>query len=61
MRDYGSWLWLVIDVGFVILLAAGLIWGSMMWRSRRQKARTEQATRNLYRRGAQDERHETRA
>jgi hypothetical protein len=59
MRDYGSWLWLVIDVGFVVLLAAGLIWGSMMWRSRRQRAHTEQATRDLYRRGAQNERHET--
>ena len=61
MTDYGGWLWLVIDVVFVVLLAAGLIWGMMMWRSRRQKARTEQATKDLYRRAAQDEQHQSRS
>ena len=61
MSDFGGWLWLVIDVIFVALLAAGLIWGIMMWRSRRQTAHTERATKELYRRAAHDERRESRS
>jgi hypothetical protein len=37
--DAGGWLWLVIDAGFVLLLAAALVYGIMMWRNR--PARTE--------------------
>ena len=59
MEDYGGWLWLVVTVVFVAVLAAGLIWGTMMWRTRRQKAHTEAATKELYRRGAQNERQES--
>jgi flagellar basal body-associated protein FliL len=53
--DSGSWLWLVIDVLFVVALAGGLIYGMMMYRNRRS-ARTEQATRELYQREAEKER-----
>jgi hypothetical protein len=58
MNDLGSWLWLVIDVAFVALLGAALVWGTLMWRSRRNRAQTEQATRELYRRGAAEERRD---
>jgi hypothetical protein len=57
--DYGSWMWLVIDVLFVLLLAAGLIYGTMMWRNRRSTAADrsrEAATRRLYRHEAEKER-----
>jgi Ni/Fe-hydrogenase subunit HybB-like protein len=55
MDDAGGWLWLVIDVGFVAILAAALIYGVTMWHFRRrnraaQQARDE-ATRELYRQG----------
>ena len=33
--DFGSFLWLVIDVGFVAALAAALIYGALQWRRRR--------------------------
>ena len=50
--DTGGWLWLVIDVAFVVVLAAGLIYGISMWRSRRKDASTESqrdaATRRVY-------------
>lgn len=47
----GGWLWLIIDVVFVALLAAGLIYGIAMWRKRRSPAAEairEEATRKLY-------------
>ena len=49
--DAGGWLWLIIDVGFVALLAAALIYGSNVWRKRRSVAterRRAEATRELY-------------
>ena len=55
MNDPGGWLWLVIDVVFVAALAGAMIWGTLMWRSRRQRDHTEQATKDLYRRGAEQE------
>jgi hypothetical protein len=58
-HDSGSWLWLLIDVFFVVLLAAGLIYGTMAWRSRRQRvadAAREHATRRLYEKEAERER-----
>lgn len=30
--EIGGWLWFVIDVLFVLLLAGALIYGSAMWR-----------------------------
>jgi hypothetical protein len=33
--DAGGWLWFAIDVGMVAVLAAVLIYGSMMWRRRK--------------------------
>jgi hypothetical protein len=49
--DAGGWLWLIIDVGFVALLAAALIYGINVWRKRRSVAterRRAEATRELY-------------
>jgi hypothetical protein len=50
--DAGGWLWLAIDVGFVLILAAALLYGTMMWRNRRRDRATEQrrdeATNKLY-------------
>jgi len=51
--DAGGWLWLVIDVGFVVILAIVLVYGSYMWRTRSrnqtvQRIRDE-ATRESYR------------
>jgi hypothetical protein len=52
--DAGGWLWLLIDVGFVAILAAALIYGISMWHTRRRspalERRREEATRELYRR-----------
>jgi hypothetical protein len=53
MPDQGGWLWAVIDVGFVIVLAAVMLYGGLMWRRRRrdpalERARDE-ATRQAYR------------
>jgi len=60
MSDAGGWLWLVIDVIFVLALAFALVYGTMQWRARRrnpvQKQATEDATRRLYERGAENER-----
>ena len=51
--DAGGWLWLVIDVGFVVILAIVLVYGSYIWRTRSrnqtvQRIRDE-ATRESYR------------
>jgi hypothetical protein len=52
MNDAGGWLWLVMDVVFVVILAAALIYGTVMWRNRRRDPATErrrdQATDELY-------------
>jgi hypothetical protein len=54
MPDYGGWMWLVIDVILVAVLAGGLVYGIMMWRRRHrdrvsQEVRDE-ATERLYHR-----------
>jgi hypothetical protein len=57
--DAGGWLWLVIDVAMVALLAIALIYGTMLWRQRRSRAvqkAGERATTQLYEREAQRER-----
>jgi hypothetical protein len=50
--DAGGWLWLAVDVGFVVILAAALIYGIAMWRTRRRdpamERRRDQATKDAY-------------
>jgi hypothetical protein len=50
--DAGGWLWLVIDVAFVAILAGALLYGIGMWRTRRrspaQERARDNATRELY-------------
>jgi hypothetical protein len=51
--DPGGWLWLVIDVGFVVILAIALVYGIYMWRTRSRNQTVErirdEATRETYR------------
>jgi hypothetical protein len=50
--DAGGWLFFVMDVAFVALLAAALIYGVNVWRKRRSAASEQmrdRATRELYR------------
>ena len=58
--DAGWWLWWVIDVGMVAALGIALVYGTMAWRKRRgaSEAASEQATRDLYERGARAEMRE---
>jgi hypothetical protein len=50
-NDAGGWLWLIINVAFVGVFAAALVYGVSTWRKRRS-ATAEQvrdnATRELY-------------
>jgi Flp pilus assembly protein TadB len=51
MYDQGGWLWALIDVGFVLLLAAALIYGIYTWRRRRNRTLErvrDAATRRAY-------------
>ena len=43
MHDYGGWMWFIIDVVMVAILAAALIHGIGMWRQRRRDPATRQA------------------
>jgi flagellar biosynthesis/type III secretory pathway M-ring protein FliF/YscJ len=65
MSDVSGWLWLVIDVIFVIALALALIYGTMQWRARRRspaaRQASENATRRLYEQGAERERRDDAA
>jgi hypothetical protein len=45
MHDYGGWMWLLIDVVLVAILAAALVYGIGMWR-RRSRNRTTQDIRD---------------
>lgn len=51
--DYSGWLWLAVDVILVLLLAAAIVYGTMMWRRRYRDRTTErvrdEATDRLYR------------
>jgi flagellar biosynthesis/type III secretory pathway M-ring protein FliF/YscJ len=53
MPQLSGWLWFVVDVVFVALLVAAIIYGIMKWRHRRQDPAMEQvrenATRRVYR------------
>jgi hypothetical protein len=49
--DAGGWLWLVIDVIFVVALAGALFYGMTRWRRRRNRVLEEvrdEETRRLY-------------
>ena len=54
MDGTSGWLWLFIDVGLVVLLAAAMIYGIIMWRNRSRNPRVErqrdEATRENFRR-----------
>lgn len=54
MEETGGWLWIVIDVLGILILAGALIYGTMMWRHRRKdpamKQAQEKVTREHYRR-----------
>ena len=49
----GGWLWLLIDFGFVAALGSALIYGTLMWHSRRKdrvtQAKRDKATRDNFR------------
>jgi len=49
-NDLSGWLWLVIDVGFVVVLGAVLAYGIIQVRrmSERKRRQRDQATRDLY-------------
>ena len=55
MTDYGGWMWLLIDVIFLGVLAAGLVYGIGMWRNRHRDPATkevrDEATERLYHKG----------
>lgn len=50
--DAGGWMWRLIDVVFLAVLAAALIYGIVQWRnrskSRRAQQRRDDATRRLF-------------
>jgi hypothetical protein len=49
--EAGGWLWLIIDIAFVLALAAALIYGMSIWRRRKNRALEEvrdHATDRLY-------------
>lgn len=52
--DAGWWLWVVIDIAAVLVLAAAIIYGSRMWQKRSQNPQvikeSDDATRRLYHR-----------
>jgi hypothetical protein len=55
MNDYGGWMWLLVDVIFLAILAAALIYGIGMWRNRHRDPATkevrDEATERLYHKG----------
>jgi hypothetical protein len=56
--DAGGWLWFVIDVLMVAVLAVALIYATVLWRRRRGRLEQigERATARLYEREAERER-----
>jgi uncharacterized membrane protein len=60
----GGWTWFLIDVVFVAVLAAMLVYGLVVTRrrqhDRRAQRRTDEATRQLYRDEARRERQDVR-
>jgi hypothetical protein len=60
MADLGGSLWALITIGFVVVLAAGLAYGTFMWRRAPRDpltmARKDAATRRNYSEDAVEER-----
>lgn len=56
--DAGGWLWFVIDVLMVAVLAGAVIYATVLWRRRRGRLEQigERATARLYEREAERER-----
>ena len=57
MNDDAGWLWLLIDVALVAVLAAALAYGIGVWRKRRGIAANQardNATRELYRHSSRE-------
>jgi hypothetical protein len=54
MDDAGGWLWLIIDVGLVALLGAGLAYVMLTWRRRRKDPMIERARDEATRRAYQE-------
>ena len=56
--DAGGWLWFVIDVLMVAMLAVALIYATVLWRRRRGRLEevSERATEQLYEREVERER-----
>jgi hypothetical protein len=54
-HGFGGWLWLLIDVGFVVVLGVALAYGIVHVRglSARKRQQRDQATRELYERQQQ--------
>jgi hypothetical protein len=54
VTDTSSWLWVVIDVVAVLILAAAMAYGAYMWRTRSRNAVlqrvSDEATDRLYHR-----------
>jgi heme/copper-type cytochrome/quinol oxidase subunit 2 len=52
--ELGGWLWFVVDVLFVVVLGAAMVYGAVAYRRRSRNRNVEQnrdeATRELYRR-----------
>ena len=50
--DWGGWMWVIIDIVAVLILAAAMIYGGYMWRRRPQDSeslrKSDEATRELY-------------
>ena len=50
--DWGGWMWAVIDIAMVAILAGAMIYGGAMWRHRPKDAAvvraSDDATRRLY-------------
>jgi hypothetical protein len=59
--DEGGWLWLVIDVALVAVLAAALAYGVIAWRNRRRDPATERAAREAVKRAYHHEEAEAEA
>jgi membrane protein implicated in regulation of membrane protease activity len=56
--DAGGWLWFVIDVVMVAVLAVALVYATVLWRRRRGRLEqvSERSTAQLYEREAERER-----
>lgn len=51
MEELSGWLWIIVDVGLVVALGAGIAYGVARWRQRRRNTPQEKrAVDDLYRR-----------